>query len=94
MRLQTEGLYRPLCERTLCSAHYDISRSESLAQGRVGVQLLNSSGLDDEIFLIEESGVKSALFSRLTPLSEDELSPDFAFAHWNELLASNKSLYS
>lgn len=36
----------------------------------VSVQLLNSSGLDDEIFLVEESGVKSALFSSLTLFSK------------------------
>lgn len=38
--------------------------------------------------------MKSALFSSLTLFSEDELSLDFVFAHWNELLASNKILYS
>lgn len=60
----------------------------------VSMQLFNSSGSDDEIFLIEESGVKSALFSSPTQFSEDELSLDFVSAHWNKLLALNKSLYS
>lgn len=41
----------------------------------VSVQLLNSFGLDDEIFLIEESGVKSALFSSLALVS-------FFFSFW------------
>lgn len=34
------------------------------------VQLLSSSGLDDEIFLVEEPGVKSALFSSLSVFSK------------------------
>lgn len=59
----------------------------------MSLQLLDSSGLDDEISLIEESGVKSALFSSLTAFSEDELCLDFVFAYWNELLASNEILY-
>lgn len=70
---------------------FDISRSVLLRA--VSLQLLNSFSLD-EIFLFEESGAKSALFSSLTLFSEDELSLSFVFAHWNELLASNKSLYS
>lgn len=71
---------------------FDISRWEFCSG--LSVQLLNGTGWDDEIFLIEGFGVKSALFSSLTLLSEDELSLDFVFAHWNELLASNKILYS
>lgn len=46
-----------VCERTLCSA------AQSLASGALPVRLLNSSGSDDEIFLVEDPGVKSAPFS-------------------------------
>lgn len=41
------------------------------------VQLLNSSGSDDEIFLVAESGMKSALFSSLTPFSKGWALPRF-----------------
>lgn len=50
------------------SGHTAVQHRVSLRA--VPAQLLSSSGLDDEIFLVEESGVKSALFSSLSVFSK------------------------
>lgn len=54
-----------LCVNRHCAVQLRVSLRAVL------VQLLNSSGLDDEIFLVAESGVKSALFSSLTLFSKE-----------------------